>query len=246
MAEGRSPATILLATVPSLLLIGLTAAMVLAFGWRGDPELQPALVAAADHKPAPGPETIVYTEEDMHHCDVGLDDVHNPPRFADYPAERSIAHPARPLLNNRLARAYRTVLRDGVAEGPNFAGNATIVTWGCGSSCRRWAIVDDRTGRVYAPPAEIDMMFGPSYFRDVGLHYQPGSRLLVVVGPTLWANSPRRRADQWHEGATYLEWTGHSLRMLRAVSVEHLCAEHRDRLVAWRQAVPRQSLNSSL
>jgi hypothetical protein len=246
MAHKRSRATILLAGMPSLLLIGLLAAMALAYNWGAGPDPQLAQAAAADQKPAPGPETIVYTEEDMHHCDVGLDDVHNPPRFENYPAQRSIAQPTRPLLNNRLARAYRTVLRDGVAQGPNFAGNATIVTWGCGSSCHRWAIVDDRTGRVYAPPAEVDMMFGPSNFRDVGLHYQPDSRLLVVVGPTLWADPPGHRAEQWHEGATYLEWTGRSLRMLRAVSVDDLCAEHRGRLVAWRQTEPRHPLNSSL
>ena len=246
MAGTESRNSIFFVALPSLLLVALMAAMIAAYDWLADPEQQAAQVAAADQKPAPGPETLVYTEEDMHHCDVGLDDVHSPPRFEEYPVRRSIAQPAWPLLNNRLARQFRTVLRDGVAGGPNFAGDATIVGWGCGSSCNAWAIVDGRTGRVYAPPGEIETMFGPSYFRDAGLHYQPNSRLLVLLGPTIWSNASSYRPDQWHEGATYLEWTGRSLRLVRTISVDALCAEHPDRLVAWHQAEPRHPLNSSL
>src|ERR1043166_4383353 len=126
--ESRSRHDLILIALPSLLLAGLMAALVEVYGWRTEP--QPQLAQAADDpKPVPGPETLVYTEADMHHCDVGLDDVHDPPRFEDYPARRSISHPTRPLLNNHLAREFRTVLRDGVAEGPNFAGDATIVRW---------------------------------------------------------------------------------------------------------------------
>ena len=229
MADKASRNRLFLISLLSLFLVSVMAAMIGFYGWGTDPDPQLAQVTD-DPKPAPGPSTIVYTEQDMQHCDVRLDDIPDRPRFEDYPALRSVSHPAPPLLNNRLARRYRTVLRDTVTQGPDFAGSATIVQWGCGSSCHEWAVVDGRTGRVYAPPAEIEMMFGPSYFRDAGLHYQPNSRLLVVVGPTIWRQG--RSAEQWHEGATFFEWTGRSLRLLREVSADDLCAQHRGRLLA--------------
>ena len=231
MAEKAPRYSWFLIPLPSLLLVSLIALMISAYGWRVDPE--PRYVASPrDQKSAPGPHTIVYTEGDIQHCDVRLEDIPDRPKFEDYPARRSISQAAQPLLNSRLARQFRTVLRDGVAQGPDFAGDSTIVEWGCGSSCHSWAIVEGRTGRVHAPPGDVQMTFGPSYFRDAGLYYQPNSRLLVVVGTSLWSSRPNRRADQWHDGATFLEWTGQSLRLLRAVTAEDLCAQHRGRLLA--------------
>lgn len=227
MAANESRNSIFLIAVPSLLLVGLMAVMGAADNWRAEPEPQPVLlVAAQDQSVVPGPEWYEGTDADKDHCDVSLTDVRHAPRFEDYPAHRSISRPVQPMLNNALAREFRTVLRQGITDGPDFAGDATIVRWGCGSSCYRWAIVDDRTGRVYAPPGEIGMMFGPSYFSDAGLHYRPDSRLLVVAGPTLWPDPRSPTGGQWYEGASYLEWTGRSLRTVRIVPVADLCAQH--------------------
>jgi len=35
-------------------------------------------------------------------------------------------------------------------SGPNFAGQFTLVRWGCGSSCIMYAVVSAKTGRVYS------------------------------------------------------------------------------------------------
>jgi len=45
------------------------------------------------------------------------------------------------------ARTFRTLITEGAKNGPNFAGNYTIVTWGCGSGCQSSAILDARTGK---------------------------------------------------------------------------------------------------
>jgi hypothetical protein len=59
------------------------------------------------------------------------------------------------LKSHPRATRYRTKLREGAAEGPNFAGHFTVVGLGCGTSCIQWAVVDARTGAIYFPPDEI-------------------------------------------------------------------------------------------
>jgi hypothetical protein len=77
------------------------------------------------------------------------------------------------LRSASRAREYRTVLREGSAGPPNFAGRYRIVQWGCGSPCRTFGIVESATGRVYMP--EISAISGIGYRRD--------SRLLIVEPP---------------------------------------------------------------
>src|SRR2546425_8037819 len=77
----------------------------------------------------------------------------HPPRFEEYPARAPFSGKPAPvnLASNRNARRYRTVLRQGAAQGPNFAGRYTIVKWGCGSPCKAFAIIDAKTGGVWIP-----------------------------------------------------------------------------------------------
>lgn len=78
-----------------------------------------------------------------------------PPLPEDYPVRKSEifkATPARPLLDSQRARLYRTVLRQGAKEGPNFAGRYTIVTWGAGLGVFSMAVIDSKSGKVYFPP----------------------------------------------------------------------------------------------
>ncbi len=84
-------------------------------------------------------------------CWFSLADVPHPLRFEDFavPAVR-IAHPAEPKLPTRDDRMFRTMIRRGAADGPNFAGPYTIAAWGCGASCLSTAIVDARSGHVFS------------------------------------------------------------------------------------------------
>ena len=77
------------------------------------------------------------------------------PRFEDYPAREVYkGRPARVRLDSKMARMFRTRLREDSRTGPNFAGHYTVVIWGCGSGCAQMGVVDARTGRVYFPPLE--------------------------------------------------------------------------------------------
>ena len=125
------------------------------------------------------------------------------PRFEDHAVQlRFRGKPA--LVNLRSdpgAPMYRTVLRKGAAKGPNFADHFTIVTWGCGSNCQRFAIVDARSGRV-------KMI---SQYASNGLLFRRSSALLIA--------DPIRESDmQQYDNALpewlvtrYFLWDGKSL-----------------------------------
>jgi len=74
------------------------------------------------------------------------------------------------LRSHPDAHTYRSRLREGAAKGPNFAGHFTIVQWGCGSSCQRFAIVDAQTGKVYIYPG----------MTSYGMVYHLDSKLIVI------------------------------------------------------------------
>jgi hypothetical protein len=105
------------------------------------------------------------------------------PRFADYPAgDIYRGKAARPILDTRDKREYRTMLREGVVDAkPNFAAKHVIVTWGCGTACVLGAYVDASTGKVTMIP------FSLSGWRETSDDFEPidtraDSRLIVFSG----------------------------------------------------------------
>lgn len=156
-------------------------------------------------------------------CSMRLEAVADAPRFEDFRADRRrVAQPAPLALGSREVRRYRSLIGAQSSQGPNFAGNYTIVAWGCGSSCTAFAIVDARTGRAHFPSglSAIDTSHsgygGPdSPLRYNALRFRPDSRLLVLLG------APGE--DEAREGISFFEWTGRALRLLRFVPRAELC-----------------------
>jgi len=112
------------------------------------------------------------------------------------------------------AKRYRTVLREGAAGGPNFAGHYAVVSWGCGASCNDMAIVDTRSGKV-----TFDKRIRDNYSGHVGVFNfessRINSRLLVIAGMP--------QEDEARDGVTYFEWTGSSLKLIRFVPRIQAC-----------------------
>lgn len=48
------------------------------------------------------------------------------------------------------AKRYYTVITESASSGPNFAGHFTVITWGCGTDCFQYAVVDAITGEMIA------------------------------------------------------------------------------------------------
>ena len=107
-----------------------------------------------------------------------------PPTFAAYPAREIYAGPrATPKLRPRTdAWRFRTRIRQIARQKLNFAGHYCLGSWGCGSECLHFAIVDARTGSVYyRQDLSCDYAWG-LHHRDVAtpIAFQLTSRLLVL------------------------------------------------------------------
>lgn len=113
--------------------------------------------------------------------------------------EKFKGEPATPLLDNPTARRYRTTIREAAKRGSNFAGHYTIAMWGCGTECIEIAIVNEKTGKVYAPPHLSGGVTEP-YFRI-------DSRLLVTEEGSS-VHGPRK--------TNFFEWDGTKLKLVRS------------------------------
>ncbi len=132
---------------------------------------------------------------------------HRPPRFEDFPVIRSYDGEPAPvdLASAPWARRYRTVLRDGAADGPNFAGELTVVEWGCGTSCQQVAVLETRTGRIVGPLLRLTR----------GADYRLDSRLMVV-DPMRPGEGVSRYEPQY---VRYFAWTGRRLALMDSMRV---------------------------
>jgi len=117
------------------------------------------------------------------------------PKFSDYPAViEVIAKTAKIRLRSHpAARNLRTALREGAKNGPRFAGHYAIATWGCGSGCIDFALVDRKTGKAIFPegitPITVSPLVDADEFEKSAkpknervFRCKVDSRLLIVVG----------------------------------------------------------------
>jgi hypothetical protein len=88
-------------------------------------------------------------------------------------------------------RWFRTMIRQGAAKGPNFAGHYTIAIWGCGTACSSVAIIDAKNGNVYdgpfsdlgwVMPLSYEGRYSPNSNSFEPLSFRIDSRLLIVRG----------------------------------------------------------------
>jgi hypothetical protein len=97
--------------------------------------------------------------------------------FDQYPAARMYHGPSKmPDFNgrDRQVRNYRTLLRNGIKEGVNFAGQYKIIQFGCGTFCSFVFVADVSTGRVYPFP------YGGEDYPNLQMEYRPSSTLARV------------------------------------------------------------------
>jgi hypothetical protein len=108
------------------------------------------------------------------------------PDFADFPAgDRFDGKPAALKILTPQARKYRSMLRDSVKDGVNFAGHYIVGQWGCGGGCVQFAIIDAKTGDVFFPAFYVSVVAGAEEKMDEipePLQFKPDSKLLIVTG----------------------------------------------------------------
>lgn len=139
------------------------------------------------------------------------------PRFEDYPAPTSFkGTPAPAKIVSSRAKLFRTAIRNGASNGPNFAGHYTLVMWGCGSSCRQFAIVDAQTGTVYIPGGLMQLDTGPWMQHDPlaaeePVQFRKDSHLLILVGGGYLGRKPQQK------GKYFYEWRDNDLRLISSI-----------------------------
>ncbi len=156
------------------------------------------------------------------------------PTFAAYrvPSPGAIENPRLDLKSNPTARMYRTVLRQEISQGPNFAGKYRVAVWGCGTSCAMFAVVNLSTGRVITPEGfsstsavyfgtEEQIVF-PESQSGMGLFgFRKDSKLLAVLGDL--------DEDESREGAFYFVLENERLRLIHSTLVEKDCEKLREK-----------------
>ena len=155
------------------------------------------------------------------------------PIFATYSVAvpNTLDKPRLDLKSNPTARMYRTVLRQEIFQGPNFAGYYRVAIWGCGSSCAMFAVVNLKTGRVitpegfYAASTEHFDVDDPKILRESQsgdvLGFRKDSRLLVVLGDL--------DEDEAREGAFYFVLDAERLHLIHSTLVEKDCEKLREK-----------------
>ena len=125
------------------------------------------------------------------------------PTFRQYPALADFkGTPAEPQLNTDLEHHYRTQIRTQARRGPNFAGHFTVASWGCGSPCGKFVIIDARSGTIYDPHVTLGCFDTKGGGAD--LHFRLRSRLLMLTGSL----------EQLGCGTEFYEWDGKQLKLL--------------------------------
>ncbi len=104
------------------------------------------------------------------------------PRFEDFPViEKFHSQPASVNLSSHpYARMFRTKLREGAKNGPNFAGHYALVWFGCGNECQQSLVVDLRTGKVYGLAEPLSKLPLQS---SRGLDFKLESKLIIADPP---------------------------------------------------------------
>lgn len=99
----------------------------------------------------------------------------NIPTFESYPVIEDYKGKIAPVDLNSYPEAclYRTMLRNGVKSGPNFAGHYVVIPIGCGTDCQNQWVVNIKTGKVLA-----------RLLTTIGAKYRLDSKLLILNAPT--------------------------------------------------------------
>ncbi|PDT79782.1 hypothetical protein [Sinorhizobium sp. BJ1] len=99
------------------------------------------------------------------------------PKPADYPSRARMK--GKTVLpdfkkRDRDFNSFRTRIREGMKQGPNFAGHYSVIQFGCGTGCSGVVVADNQTGRPDRFPR------GGEENMYLDLQFQVDSRLLAA------------------------------------------------------------------
>jgi len=101
------------------------------------------------------------------------------PTFEKYLVEKEKFFVPAPLdlASNLIGAQFKTKISEGYTNQPNFAGKYTIVSWGCGTDCFGWVIVNNATGKIFGDYMTEKLLNGGSSY---GISFDIKSNLLII------------------------------------------------------------------
>ena len=108
-------------------------------------------------------ENIDYSEVEIYRK------YHPKTSFKDYQVpiyEGKLADPD--FSTNPDTKRFITRIKNECAKGINFAGQYTLVTWGCGSPCQSGVVVDRKTGEIFG-----------GYGTSLGSEFRKDSKMII-------------------------------------------------------------------
>lgn len=106
--------------------------------------------------------------------------------FAQYPADNPDAiftlvnKP--PILDTKEKIDFRTRIKEIAKDPVNFAGHYAVGSWGCGTGCSTWVIIDARNGKVLLPFIEVTVLPDEDQPDVSFARFSLGSRVIVFHG----------------------------------------------------------------
>lgn len=82
---------------------------------------------------------------------------------------------------DKKSKRYKTVISFGANKEANFAGHFRVVTWGCGSDCHQFAIVDLKKRTVFMSDT-IELVAGAMGNDEDRIFFNVDSSLIVFNG----------------------------------------------------------------
>lgn len=112
------------------------------------------------------------------------------PAFEKYPAAKPPSKIAADIdwASHKLAKTYRTRLREGLKEGADFNGHYKVVSHGCGSGCQGNWVVDVETGKVLG-----------QFYTSSGTLYRKDSGLLIADPLMSWEENETEDVSAFHD-----------------------------------------------
>lgn len=134
------------------------------------------------------------------------------PSFESYPAKisQSSSETLQLALTTKLAKRHKTVITAEAAKPVNFAGQYRIATWGCGTDCRGFAIINKQTGAVFTLPG-VEYVAGVMGNDEERLSYRIDSNLFIITG--------MKNDDENEKGKFFYLWKKEKLNLLANVPI---------------------------
>lgn len=157
-----------------------------------------------------------FADDDPHYSGTLTISIKDLPRLEDFPAEAAPDRVAADIdfSSDKDARLFRTRLRKGLKDGPNFNGHYNVVMIGCGTSCQSYKVVDINNGKVFG-----------AFTTTYGATFRKDSALIIADNPGAEITFPNEDPmTMWHD-VRFFTVEDDDIELIRALHIHKMFLE---------------------